>query len=483
MNALIARLRAPFSNLIGSATGWIVGGALRDTLRGIAADDVDIAVPGDARPLARALANEHGAGCFQLSKEFNAWRVHSERLPFTIDLTPLQGSSLVEDLARRDFTMNALALPLDGGELIDPHDGERDLEAGRLRMVGAAAFSADPVRLMRLGRFARQLNLRLEAETARQARTDAPLLAGAPPERVLDELARTIRTGGTRESLELLDEIGVLTQLVPQLEDARRMEQTPYHHKDVLGHTLEVVQGVEEIVADPEPVFRSSAPRVEERLSAPLANELTRGQALVIAAILHDVAKPATRAVSPEGRVTFMRHDVLGAEMAGEWCMRFRTSNRVRDFVSNCVRQHLVLGFLVHRQPLSLRQIDRYLRRVAPEEVELSVLTVADRLATRGARTGQAAIDRHLALARQVTATYFGLIDRGPIRSPLDGAELARRLDREPGPWLKDLLDALREEVLVGRISTPDGATAFAKTWVPEAQMGESDQPRARRRR
>ncbi len=483
MNALIERLRGPFANFSGPGPGWIVGGALRDALRGVAADDVDIAVSGDAKSLARALAAEHDAGCFQLSKDFDAWRVHSARLPFTIDLTPLQGSSLAEDLRRRDFTVNAIALPLDGGDLIDPHHGQRDLDSCLLRMVDSTAFSRDPVRLMRLGRFSRQLEFGPDSVTASQARADAALLADAPPERVFDELARTIRLGGAWQALELLDDIGVLTQLVPQLEDARGMQQNPYHHKDVLGHILEVVQHVEEIVADPESIFGSLGPRVHERLSAPLADELTRGQALVLGALFHDVAKPATRAVSPDGRVTFMGHDVQGADMADEWCQRFRASNRVRSLVTNCVRQHLVLGFLVHHAPLSLRQIDRYLRRVAPEEVELSVLTVADRLATRGERTRQAAIDRHLALAREITATHFSLVDRGTIRSPLDGAQLAERLGREPGPWLRDLLDALREEVLVGRIGTPERAVAFANSWLSQGKMGGSDQSGSGQRR
>jgi putative nucleotidyltransferase with HDIG domain len=305
---------------------------------------------------------------------------------------------------------------------------------------------------------------------------DAPTLHAAAPERVYVELVRTIRIGEAWRALLLLDEIGVLTQLVPQLEDARGMEQNPYHHADVLGHVLEVVQHVEEIAAEPDPFFGSVAPRVADRLSTPLADGLTRAQALVLAALFHDVAKPATRAVTPEGRVTFMGHDRLGAEMAEAWCVRFRTANRVRAFVANCVRQHLVLGFLVHRAPLSLRQIDRYLRRVAPEEVELSVLTMADRLATRGPRTRQSAIDRHFALARQITSTYFDLVDRGPIRSPLDGAALADRLGRAPGPWLKDLLDALREEVLVGRIGTPERAVAFANSWLSQEKMGRTDQ-------
>ena len=181
-----------------------------------------------------------------------------------------------------------------------------------------------------------------------------------------------------------MDEIGVLGALVPELEQSRGVDQSAYHDRDVLGHTLEVVRIANELVLDPSPVFRADAPALRDELSEPLADDLTRGQALLLAALLHDMAKPATRAVTAEGRVTFMGHDRLGAEMADALMRRLHTSARLREFVVRCVRWHLPLGFMVHRTPLSLRQIDRYLRATAPSEVEIIVLSVADRLATRG---------------------------------------------------------------------------------------------------
>ena len=115
---------------------------------------------------------------------------------------------------------------------------------------------------------------------------------------------------------------------------------------------------------------------------------------------------------------------------------RLRTSARLREFVVRCVRMHLPLGFMVHRTPLSLRQIDRYLRSTAPWEVEIIVLSVADRLATRGPRTSESAVRRHLALAREVMDAHFALVNRGPVRPLLAGDEAAAELGRPPGPWL-----------------------------------------------
>src|SRR5262249_61189502 len=139
-------------------------------------------------------------------------------------------------------------------------------------------------------------------------------------------------------------------------------------------------------------------------------------------------------------------------------CRGRAASPRVREPVALMVRQPLRLGFMVPRQPLSLRQIDRYLRATAPAEVEIVVLSVADRLATRGARTTESQIVRHLDLARQVLATHFELVDRGPIRPILPGDRLARLLDRPPGRRAPEPPRAPRQEQPVGRVTTPDPA-------------------------
>jgi tRNA nucleotidyltransferase/poly(A) polymerase len=463
-------LRVPLAPL--EERGWVVGGGLRDALLGRPVSDVDVALDGDAEKAARALARTHGAGRFRLSAGFGAWRVHGGRLPFTVDITPVQGGSLDEDLSRRDFTVNALALPLGGdAQVVDRHGGLDDLAARRLRLVRPTALEADPVRVLRLARLARTLGFEVEPETRGRARSDVSGLGRSAPERLMDELGRILALPEAWRAVELLDDLGALTALVPELERGRGLQQNPFHHKDVLGHVLEVVRHVDEVAHDPQPVFRSLAPRVAAHLAQPLADEMTRIQGLLLGAIFHDIAKPATRAETAGGRVTFMGHDELGARMTDEWFRAMRTSTRLRELVVLLVRRHLPLGFLVHRQPLSLRQIDRYLRSTAPAEIDVIVLSVADRLSTRGPRTTETAIMRHLALAREVLRVHLELADRGPIRPVIDGAEIARELGRPPGPWLRELLQALREEQVVGAVRDRKGALAFCRNWSDRSLM------------
>jgi putative nucleotidyltransferase with HDIG domain len=253
--------------------------------------------------------------------------------------------------------------------------------------------------------------------------------------------------------------------LVPELDDCRGVDQSEYHHLDVLGHTMEVLGNVVAIERDPAEIFRGNADVVAASLSEPLADGLTRGQALRITALLHDMAKAATRGVTAEGRVTFIGHDQMGADMADGLMRHLRTSNRLRDFVVHGVRQHLVLGFMVHRQPLSLVQQDRYLRRVAPDPVEAIVLSVADRLATDGPRTTPIQITKHLALARDLLTAHIAIEAREPIHPAIDGAELAEVLARPPGPWVAELLIAIREEQLMGRLADRVATERFARHW------------------
>jgi putative nucleotidyltransferase with HDIG domain len=197
-------------------------------------------------------------------------------------------------------------------------------------------------------------------------------------------------------------------------------------------------------------------------LAEPLSDELTRAQALRFGALLHDIGKPATRDVLPTGRVTFMGHDALGERMVGELCRRLRASERFARFVGGLTRHHLVLGFLVHERPLDRAAVYRYLRRTAPVEVEVTVLSCSDRLATQGRKADQAT-GAHLELAAELLTAALDWREQGPPRVPVRGDVLARELGIEPGPELGRLLAELEEAAYAGEANTPEQAIALAR--------------------
>jgi poly(A) polymerase len=446
---------------------WIVGGALRDELLGRPVTDVDVAVEGDPQAPARALAAEVGGPVFPLSEAFGAWRVIDRGAGRIYDVATLQGPTIEDDLALRDFTVNALARPLrelsvaalvapnPDTPLIDPLGGRADLDAGSLRVIGPAAYESDPLRALRLTRFVAELAFSPDPETERLTRAAAPRVAEAAGERVFAELRRLVLAPNVIGGLETADRLGLLHAVLPEVAELHDVEQSQYHHRDVYGHTIEVLERLLELEARAEGRLRAV-------LDEPLADELTRGEALRFGALLHDIGKPATHAVRESGRVTFMGHDRLGEQMVHDVCRRLRTSERFSRFVGALTRHHLVLGFLVHERPLDRRAVYRYLRRTEPVEVEVTLLSCADRLATRG-RKADEAIAAHTELAAELMEAALDWREQGRPRALVRGDELARDLGIEPGPEIGSLLASLEEAAYAGEVATRDEALGFAR--------------------
>jgi poly(A) polymerase len=445
---------------------WLVGGAVRDRLLGRALIDLDLVVDGDPEQAARAIASTAGrAACFALSEDFGAWRVVARDRAWQADIEQLRGETIEADLLLRDFTVNAIAEPIEGGAPIDPLGGREDLAARRLRMAGVEAFADDPLRVLRLVRIAVELELKPEPQTGDAARAHAGALRSVSAERVFMELRRVVASPRARRGIELMDELGATAVVLGELEALRGIEQSRFHHLDVYGHTLEVLDRMIELQADPSAALGDEhTADLLALLNEPLADEMTRAEALRWGALLHDAAKPLTRGVRPEdGRVTFIGHDVRGAELARTVLGRLRTSERLRSHVAALVRNHLRLGFLVHEpQPLARRTVYTYLRACDPVEVDVTLLSVADRLATRG-DSAQQAIDVHLRVARAMLKDALGWRAEGPPRPLLRGDELAADLGIPTGPRVGELLEQLTEAQYAGEITTRDQALAYAR--------------------
>ena len=441
---------------------WIVGGAVRDALLGRAIVDVDVAVEGSPEEAARAIAKAGRGPAFQLSEEFGAWRAMGPAADrWVADASTLQGPTIEEDLARRDFAINAMAVPLEGGDLVDPLGGLADIESRTLRVL-PGAYDADPLRPLRMVRLATDLGFAPDPETEDATRAAAARVPEASGERIFAELRRLVIAPGVAEGVRLADRTGVLAAILPELTELHGVDQSRYHHLDVFGHTVEVLEHQVAMEEDPAGVFGPElGARVGAELDRPVGDELNAWQALRLVALLHDIAKPRTRGVLPDGRVTFMGHHEVGVEMIDAICARLRTSERLRTFLGAVTRYHLVLGFLVHERPLSRSLVYRYLKTCEPVELEVTVHTCADRLATRGANA-DAAIAVHLELARELAAEALEWRARPP-HAPVRGDDLARELDIPPGPELGKLLAQLEEAAFAGEASTREDALALAR--------------------
>lgn len=443
-----------------SDRAWFVGGALRDQLLGRPVIDVDLVVTDDPRAAAQSVHRATGGDIFTLSDRFGTWRVLAEG-GFQVDITPLRGSTIEQDLALRDFTINAMARQVSGDQLIDPHGGAGDAKAGVLRMVGDSAFREDPLRLLRLVRQAVTLGFAPDEQTRDAALRDAALAADPSAERIFAELIEIVGSRAAVDGVLMLDQLELLTVVLPELHALKGIEQTRYHHKDVFDHTLEVLERTVDIERTGYAIFGEQAGPLARIMAEPLADGLTRAGGLRWAALLHDIAKPETRRVFDNGRTGFPGHDKRGAEVVRVIGRRLHASEKLIAYVSALTREHMRLGFLVPEQPLSRRELHRYLVATRPVEVEVGVLSVADRMSTRGHKH-ELRIPPHVELALEITEAAIEFREHPPAPL-LRGDELAVALGIETGPQIGELLALIAEAQYAGEVADADAAIALAR--------------------
>ena len=454
------------STRVGAVDAWLVGGTVRDALLAERAlDEPDLVVAGDAERAARALAERADAFVFPLSERFGAWRVIARDRTWQSDVTPARGT-IEEDLALRDFTINAMAVPVqDPGRLIDPHGGEADLRDRTIRAVGPRSFADDPLRALRMVRFACELEFQVEPGTSALAAAAAPQVDGCRARAVLLRAAAADRRArsAARHRPDGLDRAGA-TCCSPSSTALKGVEQNPYHHLDVWGHTLEVL----ERRGGRRPPTRwpcSASPARGSRGSS-------RGRSATSSRVGRRCGSArccTMRASPPRGRSRTRDACCSGDTTASAPTSRARSAAgctpapRSRDFVGALAQHHLHLGFLVHEQPLSRRHVYRYMRKCEPVEVEVTVLSVADRLATLGPRTREEAVEGHLALARELAREALAWRTGDRPHAPIRGDDLIAELGLEPGPVVGRLLDAIDEAAFAGEVHTRDEALELAR--------------------
>ncbi len=496
-DALLSRLAGFFAGRSRNDDVWLVGGAVRDAIRGREFHDIDLAVPGDSQSVGRAIADYLHATPVPL----DAWNVTRIALPqakpapspciasspsvtpppFIIDIAGYYGS-FEEDLRRRDFTVNAMAIPLRCWDddarfdsIVDPLNGRADLRRRILRAADDDVFRNDPGRMLRGVRLAKTLDFRMTPETARAIRRDAPLLHQVSAERVRDEFMAILAADGAKAQLEILDRLDLLCRVIPELEPTRGCEQPrPHHYWDVWGHLLHCVEYAEAITAGHRnSAIYTTAPWTaaeDAHFAEVIGDGHTRRTVLKLAALLHDIAKPQTRGPDQKGRIRFLGHSEQGAEVAENRLAKLRIAGRTASLVSAMTLHHLRPSQLRDGDKMpSRRAIYRYYRDVGDAAVDTLYLAMADFLAARGPELSPERWHNYAKMIAAVLETGAASSvsrngaqpDKGPL--PLvNGHDLMDTLHIPPGPPVGALLERLREAQAVGEVASREEALALA---------------------
>jgi putative nucleotidyltransferase with HDIG domain len=443
----------------------LVGGAVRDALLhrrdGAGGHDVDVTVATGALEIARRVADRLGGAFVVLDAERGAARVvvGTARL----DITDRRAPTLEGDLGARDFTVNALAVPLRDllgrgrATVIDPTGGLADLAARRLRPTGPGVLADDPVRALRGVRLEAALGFRLTPAAARLVAAAAPALGGVSAERVRDELVLILGMPRTGRVLRRADRLGLLGVVLPEVEAMRGVRQPAPHRFDVLEHSLRTVDGCDVLLARPGALV----PLGEElaaHLAEPLAGGIERRHVLKLGALLHDVAKPETRR-RVGGRIRFFEHDLRGAERARAVGERLRLPGAATAVLERLVRHHLRPMHLAGAGALTPRARYRFYRDLGADARDLLLLALADAAAVRG--ESPLRLWPRAALIRDLLRGWEEQRRAAAVPPLLRGEDVMARYGLAPGPAVGRLLARAREAQDLGLVHTREEALAY----------------------
>jgi len=456
---------------------YLVGGFVRDWLLSTKPGrDIDIAVAGDPDVIAREIAGRFGGTVVPLGQAHGIVRVavpggnETEEGPWNIDVDGFTGT-IVEDLARRDFSVNAMAAPLADwpslDSLIDPLGGRADLAAKTIRALGPTVFQDDPGRLMRAVRLAGQLRFRVEPGTSKLIAADARLLAEVSPERVREEFLNILSLDGAKGQIEVLDHFGLFEQVIPELQAAKGVDQPNMHYWDVWGHTMHTVEAAELITKGHQnsPIYSCVpwTPDSKAHFDQHATDGHTRGTLLKLAALFHDIAKPQTKSQDETGRTRFFGHSEQGAEIAVQRLTLLRVSSKGIEMVAKMVEQHLrPTGMKDGDDWPTNRAIHRYFRDVGDVAIDTLYLSLADYLGAKGPDVVHEEWRNHARMVGHIL--HIGTSEPvSPTTTRLiTGNDLMTHFNLQAGPGIGAVLERVEEARSAGEIETKEQALEMA---------------------
>ena len=456
-------LAAPFLSELLSLTSqpiYLVGGSVRDLLIGVPdVKDIDLVMPSGSEDVARVFADRIGGSFFFLDEERKVTRVVKQTAGSTVqfDFTNFEGPDLPADLARRDFTINAMAVDVRGflstgslDGLIDLNNGREDVQRKLIRVTSPQVLDDDPLRLLRSVRFAATLGFSIEETTTRYIRDRADLVTKPSAERIRDELFQILSAAGAGGHLLLMESLGLLRKLLPELGPLKDFAPGKHHLYDIFTHSLRSAGYVDSVLEKLPSLAPEHAGTVLDHLDQELEQLVTRRAALRFACLLHDSAKADTYTRDGEGDIHFFGHDTIGADKALLICQRFRLSSDTSSIVSRLIRHHMRPLNLAAPGGPSKRALYRYCRDLKDAVPESIVLSLADAKATSEVMPPEGFTDTQK-IAGQILDYYYGKFLKTEAKPFVTGKDLIAR-GMKSGPKFREILDDIKERQAEGTL-------------------------------
>ncbi len=472
-----------------------MGGAIRDALAGIQPHDLDFVMAGNPRSVARRVANALKARYYLLDDERNTSRVIlpvESNPPDTIDFSAFRGPDLESDLRGRDFTINAIALKVhEDGQLIDPLGGAEDLHQKRLRLSSPHSIEEDPLRILRAARMAIRFGLRIEPGTKERIKRGLPGLERVSAERKRDEIFRILEGPHPARALRILDRLGAIPYIFPELESLKDIPQTPSQVLTAWERTLATVEYLDRIISEFSPGDEAVAIRgtentenltmgllalelgrfrnqINQHLKSPVNPFRSLRGLSLLAALCDDIPQPKPPHPAISGRTHPERHARMSTGATACLAQSLQLSNlegsRLKTIIENQARAR---DLTQTHAPPGRRAVYRFFRDVGPAGVEICLLVLADTLATYGPALPVDLWADTLHNCRVLLENWWEKPGENiRPKSFLNGKDLQALFGLSPGPIVGQLLEALREAGAMGQASDYEQAVQFAKEWL-----------------
>lgn len=449
---------------------YLVGGYIRDALLGRTAKDYKdfdfMVMPADSaqdqtQPLpaisfAKELADKFQGHFVLLDESNDTARVVMDNSEY-FDFAGCVGGTIESDMARRDFTINALACDLSSSnQIVDLVSGIPDLKTKTVRVVKEQSFIDDPLRLLRAFRFAATLGFEIDPQTLEYIRKHCSLISNVSAERITSEMFIMLEADECKKQIVTMGQIGLLEEIFIELKATRRVTKNAFHHLDLFDHSVEALVQCEQSM-------RELPDWAKERMREPLAQGVSRLAATKLASLLHDIGKPETWVINDDGKHTFIGHDKLGAEMCEPLAKRMKWAKPVERLIEKLVRWHLRPGHLFQQGIPTDKAKYRFYRTIGEELPELILLALADFRSTcgPGLQDGRREAEQNLF---ELLSNYsvYEVVNKKEDRL-LDGTDLMAILDLSPGPVVGQLLEDLLEAQTLGEIKDKEQAASLAR--------------------
>lgn len=443
---------------------YIVGGTVRDLYLGEKSYDRDIIVcDADAKEFAIKLHNIFDSAYVPLDEENHIYRIvlhekEDENHQSMIDITNPLGGNIEQDLQRRDLTINAIAVDIHSGDILDLFGGISDLKNKTLNYIEESNFVDDPLRLLRVYRFQALLGFELSAETISAVCKYTGLINKPAKERINYELMKLFSGKYSANALLNMNKTWLLEEIFPVVNELKQVPPNTHHHLDLLHHSIETVKQIQFI-------YENSEEKVKAHLDKVDFGGFSRLAHLKLAGFLHDIGKFSTWTIDKNtGRHRFIKHDDAGAKLVKPILKNLCFSNKQITYISEMIKNHIYPSQLMTSQDVNEKAMTRYLRKLEDNVIDNIILAKADRLSARGEVITEEMVEANIKNLDKLLEFYFCSLETlKPLPKLLDGNDIMQILNIKPSPKLGEILNALHESQLNGDITTKEDAIEFIK--------------------